>query len=53
MAQEVQAVIPAAVLRGGDGYLQVAYDDLGLAFQTYDQWSASGAHVPTGVAVMR
>jgi hypothetical protein len=46
MAQEVQTVMPAAVLRGNDGYLQVSYDKLGVTFQTYDRWVASGAHVP-------
>src|SRR3981081_3522400 len=46
--QEVQTVMPAAVLRGSDGYLRVFYDKLGLKFQTYDQWTASGAHVPGG-----
>ena len=51
MAQEVQTVMPAAVLRGSDGYLRVVYDELGLKFQTYDQWTASGAHVPAGTAV--
>src|SRR3954452_18231774 len=51
MAQEVQTIIPAAVLRGSDGYLRVFYDKLGLKFQTYDQWTASGAHVPAGTAV--
>ena len=48
MAQEVQAVMPAAVVRGSDGYLRVSYDKLGLKFQSYDQWTASGAHVPPG-----
>ena len=51
MAQEVQTVMPAAVLRGSDGYLRVSYDKLGLKFQTYDQWAASGAHVPAGTPV--
>jgi hypothetical protein len=51
IAQEVQTVMPAAVLRGGDGYLRVSYDKLGLKFQTYDQWTASGAHVPAGAPV--
>jgi len=51
MAQEVQAVMPAAVVRGSDGYLRVYYDKLGLKFQTYDQWVASGAHVPAGAPV--
>jgi Chaperone of endosialidase len=51
MAQEVQTVMPAAVVRGSDGYLRVFYDKLGLKFQTYDQWVASGAHVPAGAPV--
>jgi hypothetical protein len=51
MAQEVQTVMPTAVLRGSDGYLRVFYDKLGLKFQTYDQWTASGAHVPAGTLV--
>jgi hypothetical protein len=51
MAQQVQTVMPAAVVRGSDGYLRVFYDKLGLKFQTYDQWVASGAHVPAGAPV--
>ena len=46
MAQEVQAVMPEAVVRGRDGYLRVFYETLGLKFQTYDEWIASGAKVP-------
>jgi hypothetical protein len=46
IAQEVQAVMPSAVVRGPDGYLRVFYHKLGVPFQTYDQWIASGAHVP-------
>jgi hypothetical protein len=42
----VQAVAPEAVVRGPDGYLRVYYDKLGLQFQTYDQWLASGARLP-------
>lgn len=49
MAQEVQRVLPGAVVRGRDGYLWVNYDRLGLNFQTYDQWVASGARVQAGV----
>src|SRR5437667_812533 len=51
MAQEVQTVMPTAVGRGSDGYLKVFYDKLGLKFQSYDQWTASGAHVPAGTPV--
>ena len=47
MAQEVQTVMPQAVVRGRDGYLRVFYDKLGLEFQTYDRWKASGARIPT------
>ncbi len=48
MAQEVQTVMPEAVVRGRDGYLQVFYEKLGLTFQTYDRWIAAGAQVPRG-----
>jgi hypothetical protein len=47
MAQEVQVVVPDAVIRGHDGYLRVFYDRLGLQFQTYDQWLATGARIPS------
>jgi hypothetical protein len=46
MAQEVAAVMPDAVVRGPDGYLRVFYDELGLRFQSYKGWIASGARVP-------
>jgi uncharacterized protein DUF3300/endosialidase-like protein len=46
LAQEVEEVVPEAVVRGRDGYLRVHYDKLGLKFQTYRQWIASGAQVP-------
>jgi uncharacterized protein DUF3300/endosialidase-like protein len=49
MAQEVQAVMPEAVMRGRDGYLRVFYDKLGLTFESYEDWLKSGAHVPTGI----
>jgi hypothetical protein len=51
MAQEVQSVMPDAVVVGRDGYLRVRYDKLGLTFQTYDQWVASGAKIPTTTLV--
>jgi hypothetical protein len=50
IAQEVQTVMPQAVRRDRDGYLTVFYDKLGVTFQTYDHWIASGARVPTGAA---
>ena len=46
MAQEVQTVMPSAVERGRDGYLRVFYDKLGVKFQTYEAWMASGAQLP-------
>jgi len=47
LAQEVQTVMPEAVVRGRDGYLRVYYDRLGVRFETYDRWVASGARIPT------
>jgi Protein of unknown function (DUF3300) len=49
IAQEVQTVIPDAVVRGPDGYLRVFYDKLGVPFQTYDRWIASGARIPSRI----
>jgi Protein of unknown function (DUF3300) len=46
IAQEVQAVMPQAVTRGGDGYLRVYYQRLGVKFRSYQDWLASGAHIP-------
>jgi len=46
MAQEVQTVMPQAVVRDRDGYLRVFYEKLGIKFQSYEQWIASGARVP-------
>ena len=47
MAQEVRTVAPEAVVRGADGYMRVSYDLLGLPFETYEQWVATGAHLPS------
>ena len=47
LAQEVQSVEPDAVVVGRDGYLRVFYDKLGLKLQTYEQWIASGAQIPS------
>ena len=52
MAQEVQTVMPSAVVRGPDGYLRVFYDKLGLKFETYDRWVASGAQIPSGARTL-
>jgi hypothetical protein len=46
LAQEVQAIMPAAVTTGADGYLRVSYDQLGLPFETYEQWVVNGARLP-------
>jgi hypothetical protein len=51
MAQEVQTVMPDAVLRGRDGYLRVYYEKLGLKFETYDHWVASGARIPAAAGM--
>jgi hypothetical protein len=45
IAQEVQAVMPDAVRRGGDGYLRVYYEKLGLKLRSYHDWLASGAQI--------
>ena len=52
MAQEVQKVMPEAVEVGRDGYLRVHYEKLGLKFETYEHWVASGGRIPS-VAEMR
>jgi hypothetical protein len=46
LAQEVQSLMPEAVRRARDGFLRVSYDKLGLTFETYDAWMASGARLP-------
>jgi hypothetical protein len=51
LAQDVQPIVPAAVTRGADGYLRVHYDKLGVKFETYDAWVASGARLPAGMPV--
>jgi hypothetical protein len=51
MAQEVQSVMQEAVVLSRDGYLRVSYDKLGLKFQTYNAWIASGARIPVVTAV--
>jgi Chaperone of endosialidase len=49
IAQEIQAIVPDAVVRGPDGYLRVFYGKLGVPFQTYDQWIAPAHMSPRGV----
>jgi hypothetical protein len=49
MAQEVQTVMPKAVVRDRDGSLRVLYDKLGVKFQTYEEWITTGAQIPVAV----
>jgi hypothetical protein len=51
MAQEVDAIAPDAVVRGPDGYLRVHYEMIGVKFESYDRWLASGARIPSAAAV--
>jgi hypothetical protein len=51
IAQEVQAVMPNAVARGRDGYLRVYYEKLGLTFETYQRWVASGSRIPSAAGL--
>ncbi len=53
MAQEVQRITPEAVMRDRDGYLRVDYDKLGVQFQPYDRWIASGAQIPSVARIYR
>jgi len=50
MAQEVQTVMPQAVVHDRDGSLRVLYDKLGVRFQTYKEWIATGAQIPAARA---
>jgi hypothetical protein len=43
--------MPEAVTRGADGYMRVSYDRLGLPFETYAEWVATGSHLPDVKAV--
>jgi Chaperone of endosialidase len=45
MAQEVETVMPEAVVRGSDGYLRVYYDKLGIRMKTWEEWVASGQNI--------
>jgi polysaccharide export outer membrane protein len=49
MAQEVEAVMPQAVVRGRDGYLRVYYGQLGLRLQSWSEWLAEGGNIPTTI----
>jgi hypothetical protein len=46
LAQEVQTIMPNAVVRGRDGYLRVFYDKVGVKFQSYAHWIATGGRIP-------
>ena len=48
MAQEVGFVRPDAVERGGDGYLRVHYEKLGLSSEAAPHWQAYQQHAPKG-----
>jgi hypothetical protein len=50
MAQEVQSVAPDAVVQDRDGYLRVRYERIGVKFESYDRWVASGGRVPAVAA---
>jgi hypothetical protein len=50
MAQEVQAVAPAAVERGRDGFFRVYYDRIGVKFQSYERWVSAGSRIPAAAA---
>ena len=51
IAQEVQQVMPQAVMRDREGYLRVSYEKIGVKFQSYQQWISSGAHLPGALSV--
>jgi Protein of unknown function (DUF3300) len=53
MAQEVQTLEPGAVKRDADGYLRVSYDVIGVPFETYAHWLATGSHLPSVKPVAR
>jgi hypothetical protein len=49
MAQDVQGVMPEAVVRGKDGYLLVDYGRLGIRMQRWDDWVAAGQRIPATI----
>jgi hypothetical protein len=51
IAQEVQQVMPQAVVRDRSGYLRVYYDKIGVKFQSYEHWLSSGARLPGAVPI--
>ncbi len=52
IAQEVRDMVPEAVTRGGDGYLRVYYEKLGLKLRLHNDWIAGGAKIPRPSGVM-
>ena len=42
LAQEVERVMPDAVRRAPNGYLQVNYERIGVPMMTWDQWVEAG-----------
>ncbi|WP_414462908.1 DUF3300 domain-containing protein [Hyphomicrobium sp. DY-1] len=46
IAQEARKVAPRTVARDPQGYLTVNYDRLGVPFETYQSWLASGGKIP-------
>jgi hypothetical protein len=53
LAQDVQTIMPNAVVRGSDGYLRVFYDKVGVKFQSYERWLRTGARVRTELPAVR
>jgi hypothetical protein len=53
LAQEVQQLMPEAVVRGSDGYLRVYYEKLGLKVESYSHWIRAGARIPANVPDQR
>ena len=49
MAQEVEAIVPEAVIHDKDGYLRVYYERLGLRLQTWQEWEADGQKIPNAI----
>jgi hypothetical protein len=47
MAQEVQRVMPDAVVSGPDGFLRVDYAKVGMPFMTWRQWTHASGAPPT------
>jgi hypothetical protein len=43
MAQEVEQIIPEAVVYGSDGYMMVNYDKISVPFLTWDKWLNSNS----------